>query len=30
MGSGRPMLVAALGTATLIAILYLMVMKPFT
>ena len=30
MGSGRPMVVAALGIATLVAILYLMVMKPFT
>ena len=29
MGSGRPMVVAALGIATLIGILYLMVMKPF-
>jgi Predicted integral membrane protein (DUF2269) len=30
MGSGRPMIVAGLGIVTLIAILYLMVMKPFT
>ena len=30
MVSGRPMIVAALGIVTLVAILYLMVMKPFT